>query len=644
MAEAEMDPKEVPADPPPVIRLGGKSWVSVAQEKQVLKKYEIDISVKEGKHSVEVPAEIMEQPNPLWEDFVIARFLDTAPHIAKVHMIVNKIWAYGEKSQKLDVIEMDERTMRIRITNGRIKEKVLRRGMWNVAGVQMVVARWSPDVADPNESLIPLWVHLTNVPLNMYSWKGLSFMTSAVGIPDHLHPETLACTNFEVAKILVKADLLKELPKRIDFIIQGEKVEVDFAYPGLPPRCINCGKWGHYETFCKVKKMVMGEELKSPKTPVAATVMKGNVDTEIVQIALEKDKRGHDEVMSLSGGSKERTSLVEGTSKESILEDGEINEWKKVSGEVRRTPKPQSLKYDQESIATPFRFAALSNTNEKGEAIATEDIEESEEVGTEEEEDIFQSRIEDSVEAREKGEFFCSFIYALNSMEERKDLWNDLRSHGEAQMFRNRKWILMGDYNEILEGEEHSGFADSPRIPLGMRDFQEVVNMCQLTDMGYQGPRYTWCNKREEGVICKKLDRVLVNEDWINNSGAYCVFESGGCSDHLRCRIHLKRVEAPKRKPFKFTNAIARMPEFIPLMEDNWKEYEDLYVSTSAMFMLTKRLKALKQPLRELSKRKLGDLPRRTKEAFKELCMKQQITMENPSAENIRVEGVAEEK
>ncbi|KAH0899742.1 hypothetical protein HID58_049310 [Brassica napus] len=126
----------------------------------------------------------------------------------------------------------------------------------------------------------------------------------------------------------------------------------------------------------------------------------GNVDTEIVQIALEKDKRGHDEVMSLSGGSKERTSLVEGTSKESILEDGEINEWKKVSGEVRRTPKPQSLKYDQESIATPFRFAALSNTNEKGEAIATEDIEESEEVGTEEEEDIFQSRIEDSVEAR----------------------------------------------------------------------------------------------------------------------------------------------------------------------------------------------------------------------------------------------------
>lgn len=140
----------------------------------------------------------------------------------------------------------------------------------------------------------------------------------------------------------------------------------------------------------------------------------------------------------------------------------------------------------------------------------------------------------------EKDEFFCSFIYALNTMEERKDLWADLKNHGEAHMFRNKKWIIMGDYNEILEGEEHSGFEDSPRIPIGMRDFQELVNLCHLSDMGYQGPRYTWCNKSEEGVICKKLDRVLVNEEWINNSDAYCVFESGGCSDHLRRRIHLK--------------------------------------------------------------------------------------------------------
>lgn len=54
-----------------------------------------------------------------------------------------------------------------------------------------------------------------------------------------------------------------------------------------------------------------------------------------------------------------------------------------------------------------------------------------------------------------------------------------------------------------------------------------------------------------------------------------------------------------------------------------------------------KRLKALKQPLRELCKSKLGDLPKKTREAYQVLCLRQKETMENPTAENIRAEGIA---
>ena len=48
---------------------------------------------------------------------------------------------------------------------------------------------------------------------------------------------------------------------------------------------------------------------------------------------------------------------------------------------------------------------------------------------------------------------------------------------------------------------------------------------------------------------------------------------------------------------------------------------------------LTKRLKALKQPLRSLSKDKLGDPPKRTREAHKWLCIKQKETLGNPTTE-----------
>ena len=39
-------------------------------------------------------------------------------------------------------------------------------------------------------------------------------------------------------------------------------------------------------------------------------------------------------------------------------------------------------------------------------------------------------------------EFFCSFIYASNFVEERRILWEDIRSHHESPLFRNKPWIL----------------------------------------------------------------------------------------------------------------------------------------------------------------------------------------------------------
>lgn len=68
-----------------------QSWVEAVQDKKKLRKYEIEVSNKEGIHMVEIPDGIIENATPLWEDFVVGKFLDLAPHIAKVHMVLNKI-------------------------------------------------------------------------------------------------------------------------------------------------------------------------------------------------------------------------------------------------------------------------------------------------------------------------------------------------------------------------------------------------------------------------------------------------------------------------------------------------------------------------------------------------------------------------
>lgn len=102
--------------------------------------------------------------------------------------------------------------------------------------------------------MMPLWVTVKNVPHSMFSWDGLSFLTSPVGNPIRLHPETELCTNFEEAKVFVEVNLSQDVPKCFKFQIEYEKdVTVEFVYPWLPPKCTCCGKWGHLVDVCVTK-------------------------------------------------------------------------------------------------------------------------------------------------------------------------------------------------------------------------------------------------------------------------------------------------------------------------------------------------------------------------------------------------------
>lgn len=96
-----------------------------------------------------------------------------------------------------------------------------------------------------------------------------------------------------------------------------------------------------------------------------------------------------------------------------------------------------------------------------------------------------------------------------------------------------------------------------------------------------------------------------------------------------------------KRKPFKFVNVLTALPQFEPVVSDYWEQTTPLFVSTSALFRLTKKLKAIKPVLRALGRDKLGDLTKRAKEAHEELCSMQAQTLLNPTQLNMELESRA---
>lgn len=98
----------------------------------------------------------------------------------------------------------------------------------------MIVSKWSLIVEDvqPEMKTIPLWVVLKNVPRTMFSWNGLSSLTSPFGEPKKLHAETLWCRNFEEAKVFVEVDLSKKLPEFYDVPLKnGEMAGVTYEFP-----------------------------------------------------------------------------------------------------------------------------------------------------------------------------------------------------------------------------------------------------------------------------------------------------------------------------------------------------------------------------------------------------------------------------
>lgn len=61
--------------------------------------------------------------------------------------------------------------------------------------------------------------------------------------------------------------------------------------------------------------------------------------------------------------------------------------------------------------------------------------------------------------------------------------------------------------------EKNGGGKD--RVERQMMEFQEAVDCCFLRDLGYKGPKFTWCNKREGSAsISERIDRFFANSTW----------------------------------------------------------------------------------------------------------------------------------
>ena len=71
----------------------------------------------------------------------------------------------------------------------------------------------------------------------------------------------------------------------------------------------------------------------------------------------------------------------------------------------------------------------------------------------------------------------------------------------------------MGDFNDILVEDEKDGGRCKERRKV--EAFKELLDSCQLLNGGYKWQKFTWMGIREGELVKERLDRVLVNLEWL---------------------------------------------------------------------------------------------------------------------------------
>lgn len=136
--------------------------------------------------------------------------------------------------------------------------KVLEDGPWSVMGSILSLQPWEPQksVFEVKFNLIPFWVQIHGLPLDVMNVKNVSKIASLIGeillVENPLVEGKLLRTFFRV-KVLVNTSL----PLSTGFWVPRKhlnKVWVFLRYEKLQGFCYNCGLIGHEQRLCKVPR------------------------------------------------------------------------------------------------------------------------------------------------------------------------------------------------------------------------------------------------------------------------------------------------------------------------------------------------------------------------------------------------------
>ncbi|XP_024163940.1 uncharacterized protein LOC112170898 [Rosa chinensis] len=167
----------------------------------------------------------------------------------------------------------------------------------------------------------------------------------------------------------------------------------------------------------------------------------------------------------------------------------------------------------------------------------------------------------------DKGQVVWRFtgVYGQAKAENRHLTWSLLRRLGQMG---DVLWVLGGDLNEITSISEKEGGAR--RSQSQMDGFHDALQSCDLVDMHYVGPKFTWLGIQNGEEFKLRLDRFVSTRSWTRLFPLSRVTNlPPTTSDHLPILLEIRKRHT-RRKRRIFEDFWLRDKECKQVVEAGW--------------------------------------------------------------------------
>ncbi|KAL0913715.1 hypothetical protein M5K25_017196 [Dendrobium thyrsiflorum] len=496
------------------------------------------------------------------------------PTYLSLQNAIKKVWSI---KGSVELLSLNDGFFLFKFTSPEDFEVAWSGGPWFFFGRPFILQKWTPKFKPKRDECnsIPIWIKIVDLPLAVWNPLGISKIASFVGHPLAVDALTARKTRLTFARVCVLVNKVSSFPDEIPISMDDDEMSLKVLYDWKQVPCAACGSLVHPSNLChknpqpkppakppnrgrsssRTRPALTNPQLPpKPQTllPSSVTLANAILPTPINNSSLDTIPNPSTFTHPITQANPPENSLLaplppslipelntttedpipnlnsplEDVSSSDNLPASSSNSSHTSSLQNAPTSSLDNSRQFNSATISPNKFSILQLDNQleptsQGACPSSQPQPDGSPV-------LGQSqKTQHAKSTRAKGAnsqlihgtllfgatspILLSVVYATNNPADRIPLWHQLSILADSI---STPWIVMGDFNCFREPNDKSGGVPTHFSRLG--EFNNWVFNYGTADLKSTGLRYTWFNRHVDDPIHIKLDRMLVNQNWLD--------------------------------------------------------------------------------------------------------------------------------